>query len=120
MALKQKSVNNWHILVHIHWICTDAEHEVFLLIFLGRSSPVDIKVTPKYDGSPDARVEWVFDEVKQDLSHFRVLVEVEGHRISDDRVTKDDKSAMIKRLKLLAVLILIMKVSISAWIFLCT
>ena len=67
--------------------------------FVGRSSPADITVTPDFDGSPHACAQWAFNGAIKDLSHFYVLVEAEGKKIFDDRVTGNEKRATIKDLR---------------------
>ena len=72
--------------------------------FADRSCPAadDINITPDFNGSPNATLTWSFTGAANDLSHFRVAVEVEGKGlVLDDSVTKDEKGTRLQNLQAL-------------------
>ena len=68
--------------------------------YADRSCPLDINITPDYNGSPNATATWSFTGAANDLSHFRVAVEAEDKgTVLDDSVTKDKKGTRLQNLQ---------------------
>ena len=66
-------------------MCTVYMHYMLIvsIFFTVHDPPSNIVVTSQYPGSPRAKVEWSFAGETSDLTHFRVMVQVDGKVLTD-------------------------------------